>query len=60
MNTPGDCLSRVSRLTIEYHRPAAGVAYTTLDLIEHLKGAGFEVLRNTGKNGYGILHLEKN
>jgi FkbM family methyltransferase len=60
MNTPGDCLSRVSRLTIEYHRPAAGVAYTTLDLIEHLKGAGFELLRNTGKNGYGILHFEKN
>lgn len=60
MNTPGNCLSRVSRLTIEYHRPAAGAPYTTQDLVEHLKAAGFALVRTTGKNGYGILRFEKN
>jgi FkbM family methyltransferase len=60
MKTPGKCLARVSRLTIEYHRPAVGVPYTTRDLVGHLNAAGFTLLRETGKNGYGILHFERN
>jgi FkbM family methyltransferase len=58
MNTPGNCLSRISRLVVEYHRPAAGARYTTRDLIGHLEEAGFKLRRSTGKNGYGILHFD--
>lgn len=58
INTPRDCLTRISRFVVEYHRPAAGVPYTTEDLIEHLKAAGFKLVRTTGKNGYGILRFE--
>jgi FkbM family methyltransferase len=59
MNTPGECLSRISRLVVEYHRPAPDVPYKTEDLIEHLQEAGFKLLRSTGKDGYGILSFAR-
>ena len=55
LNTPGACLSRISRLVLEYHLPAANIPYTAEDLVEHLKAAGFHLLRKKDKNGYGIL-----
>jgi len=59
LNTPLNLLRKIKAIVIEYHDPVdfgiSNKKYTILNLVKHLKNAGFKCNANRMKNYQGIL-----
>jgi FkbM family methyltransferase len=60
LSTPASVLSRIGKISLEYHQPNPGTRHNKKDLIAYARSCGYTSVRDCGASAdYGMIHFSR-